>query len=296
MAIDYTRLMARPLAEKTHRYSWRDTVLYALGLGLGTNPTDRDELQFVYEKGLRALPTMAVVLGHPGFWVSEPDTGIDFRKVVHGEQSLTIHTPMPAEGVMIARNSVDEIIDKGEGRGALLRVRRDLIDEATGVLQSTQIMSMFCRGDGGFGGPSIGKPQPDGAIPDRAPELSITRVIPPQAALIYRLSADLNPLHADPAVAEAAGFPRPILHGLATFGIAGYAVLSAVANSAPEAMRELSSRFSAPVFPGESLRVDIWTNADEAVFRCTAVEREKVVLDRGRAVFANRGTNRGNTA
>jgi len=285
MAIDYTRLMARAFAEKAHSYSWRDTVLYALGLGLGSDPTDLNELQYVYEKDLHALPTMAVVLGHPGFWISEPDTGIDFRKVVHGEQSLIVYAPMPAEGVLIARNSVDEIIDKGEGRGALLRVRRDLIDQATGTLQSTQIMSMFCRGDGGFGGPSTGKPQPDGAIPERAPDVSVTRVIPPQAALIYRLSADLNPLHADPGVAEAAGFPRPILHGLATFGIAGYALLAGSGNRAAASLRELSCRFSAPVFPGETLRTDIWITANEAAFRCTATERDKVVLDRGRALF-----------
>lgn len=285
MAIDYTRLMAREFAEKTHSYSWRDTVLYALGLGLGSDPTDLNELRFVYEKDLQALPTMAVVLGHPGFWISEPDTGIDFRKVVHGEQSLIIHTPMPAEGVLIARNAVDDIVDKGEGRGALLRVRRDLIDQKTGILQSTQVMSMFCRGDGGFGGPSSGKPQPDGAIPDRRPDISVTRVIPPQAALIYRLSADLNPLHADPRVAEAAGFPRPILHGLATFGIAGYSLLAGIGNREASSLRELSCRFSAPVFPGETLRTDIWVSGNEATFRCTAIERDKVVLDRGRVLF-----------
>ncbi|GAA0317432.1 MaoC/PaaZ C-terminal domain-containing protein [Sphingomonas oligophenolica] len=285
MAIDYTRLMAREFADKTHSYSWRDTILYALGLGLGSNPTDLNELQYVYENGLEALPTMAVVLGHPGFWISEPDTGIDFRKVVHGEQSLIIHTPMPTEAILIARNSVDEIIDKGEGRGALLRVRRDLIDQATGVLQSTQVMSMFCRGDGGFGGPSVGKAQPDATIPDRAPDASVTRVIPAQAALIYRLSADLNPLHADPRVAEAAGFSRPILHGLATFGVAGYALLAGSGNRPASALRELSCRFSSPVFPGETLRTDIWTTPHETVFRCTVTDRDKVVLDRGRARF-----------
>ena len=284
MAIDYTRLMAREFAEKTHSYSWRDSVLYALGLGLGSDPTDPRELQFVYEKGLQALPTMAVVLGHPGFWISEPDTGIDFRKVVQGEQSLTIHTPLPAEGTLIARNSVDEIIDKGEGRGALLRVRRDLIEQATGVLQSTQVMSMFCRGDGGFGGPATGKPQPEAAIPDRSPDISVSRTIPPQAALIYRLSADLNPLHADPKVAEAAGFSRPILHGLATFGVAGFALLAGADRQAA-AVKELSCRFSSPVFPGETLRTDMWDTGSETVFRCTVIERDKVVLDRGRAVF-----------
>jgi acyl dehydratase len=285
MAIEYNRLMAHEFADKVRRYSWRDTVLYALGVGLGSNPLDLDELKYVYENGLEALPTMAVVLGHPGFWVSDPDTGIDFRKVVHGEQSLIIHAPLPPEGVLIARNSVDEIIDKGEGRGAILRVRRDLIDQQTGVLQSTQVMSMFCRGDGGFGGPATGKPQPEGIIPDRAPDISVTRAIPEQAALIYRLSADLNPLHADPRVAQAAGFPRPILHGLATLGVAGYAVLAGAGHRAASSLHALSCRFSAPVFPGETLRTDMWVDRQEILFRCTVVERDKIVLDRGRASF-----------
>lgn len=284
MAIDYLSLMARQFAEQTHSYGWRETILYALGLGLGSNPVDPAELRFVYEKGLQALPTMAVVLGHPGFWVSDPDSGIDFRKVVQGEQSLTVHTPLPAEGTLVARNSIDEIIDKGEGRGAILRVRRDLIDKATGLLQSTQVMSMFCRGDGGFGGPTTGKPQPDVEIPARAPDRSVDRAILPQAALIYRLSADLNPLHADPAVAEAAGFPQPILHGLATFGIAGYALLAASGGDA-HGLRQLNCRFSAPVFPGETLRTEMWVEPAGTLFRCTVLEREKIVLDRGLAVF-----------
>jgi len=285
MAIDYTRLMAREFAETVHSYSWRDTVLYSLGVGLGSDPLDLNELKFVYENELEALPTMAVVLGHPGFWVSQPDTGIDFRKVVHGEQSLVIHTPLPPKGVLIARNSVDEIIDKGEGRGALLRVRRDLIEQESGALQSTQIMSMFCRGDGGFGGPTTGKPQVEVAIPDRAPDVSVTRTIPTQAALIYRLSADLNPLHADPRVAQAAGFPRPILHGLATFGVAGYALLAGAGHPSASSLRALSCRFSAPVFPGETLRTDMWVNGQETLFRCTVTERDKIVLDRGHAAF-----------
>jgi acyl dehydratase len=273
--------MARPFADITSRYSWRDSVMYALGLGLGTDPLSADELRYVYEKDLQALPTMAVTLGHPGFWISEPDTGIDFRKVVHGEQSLVVYAPLPAEGALIARNRVEEIIDKGEGRGMILRVRRDLIDEATGVLQSTQIMSMFCRGDGGFGGQTVAAAPPV-AIPERAPTQSVTRFIPTQSALIYRLSGDLNPLHADPAVARAAGFERPILHGLATFGIAGFALLS----TRPEkSLREISCRFTAPVFPGESLRTDIWEQEGITLFRCTVLERNQVVLNNGRSVF-----------
>lgn len=286
MAIVYDQLMARSIPEIACNYSWRDSILYALGLGIGNDPTARDELRFVYEKGLQALPTMAVVLGHPGFWISEPDTGIDFRKVVQGEQSLVIHSPLPSTSKLIASNRVDEIIDKGEGRGALLRVRRDLHDQATGALQSTQIMSMFCRGDGGFGGPSSGKALPSVEIPDRSPDKTVTRTTLPQSALIYRLSGDLNPLHADPEVALAAGFDRPIFHGLGTFGVAGYALIAAYAGGDASTLREMSCRFTAPVFPGETLRTEMWDKDGAVIFRCTAIERDKVVLDRGRAAFA----------
>jgi acyl dehydratase len=282
LAINYDQLMGRPFADITRSYGWRDSVLYALGLGVGTDPVSEDELRYVYEKDLQALPTMAVTLGHPGFWISAPDTGIDFRKVVHGEQSLVVHTPLPAEGVLIARNKVEEIIDKGEGRGMIMRVRRDLINQATGILQSTQTLSMFCRGDGGFGGPAVATAAPV-AIPERPPEQSVTRFIPPQSALIYRLSGDLNPLHADPAVARAAGFERPILHGLATFGVAGFALLAAEPG---KSLREISCRFTAPVFPGESLRTDIWEQDGMTLFRCTVLERNQVVLNNGRAVLA----------
>ncbi len=285
MAIDYERLMARQFPEILTRYGWRDSVLYALGVGLGSDPLSASELHYVYEKDLQALPTMAVVLGHPGFWISEPDAGIAFRKVVHGEQSLVIHSQLPPEGALIARNSVEEIVDKGEGRGTILRVRRDLHDETTGALQSTQVMSMFCRDDGGFGGPP-GRPAPVVEIPARAADAAVLRRTYPQAALIYRLTGDFNPLHADPEIARGAGFDRPILHGLATFGLAGYALLSACADGQASALREISCRFSAPVFPGETLRTDVWDEAGAVLFRCTAVERNQVVLDRGRAVIS----------
>lgn len=286
MAINFDQLLARSFPEFVHSYTWKDSALYALGLGIGADPMAPDELRFVYEKGIQAMPTMAVVLGHPGFWVSEPDSGIDFRKVVHGEQSLTIHRPLPAEATLIAQNSIDEIIDKGEGRGAIVKVRRDLYDHATGDLQSTQLNSMFCRADGGFGGPSEGKPVPAVTIPERAPDLVISRATLPQMALIYRLSADLNPLHANPETARNAGFDRPILHGLGTFGVACYALLVGCGDAQPERLKEISCRFTSPVFPGETLRTEVWHDGDAVVFRCTVQEREKVVLDRGRAVFA----------
>ncbi len=286
MAIDYPLLLNRNFPEIIRDYTWRDSALYALGLGIGADPMAQDELRYVFENDMQAMPTMAVVLGHPGFWISEPDTGIDFRKVVHGEQSLAIYAPLAPEATLIARNSLDEIIDKGEGRGAIVRVRRDLFDSTSGNLQSTQIMSMFCRGDGGFGGPVVGRPVAAVDIPDRAADRMFDRATLPQSALIYRLSADLNPLHADPRVARAAGFDRPIFHGLGTFGVACFALLVARAGGQAGALREMSCRFVAPFFPGETLRTEMWDVDDGVIFRCSAIERAKVVLDRGRAVFA----------
>ncbi len=206
--------------------------------------------------------------------------------MVHGEQTLTIHAPLAPAATLIARNAIEEIIDKGDGRGAIVRVRRDLFDRASGILQSSQVMSMFCRGDGGFGGPVNGRPTPSVDIPDRAPDRTLDRATLPQSALIYRLSADLNPLHADPAIARAAGFDRPIFHGLGTFGVACFALLAARGAGQAAALREIGCRFVAPFFPGETLRTEMWDIDGTVLFRCSAIERAKVVLDRGRAVFA----------
>lgn len=284
MAINYEQLLARTFPEIRFTYGWRDCAIYALGLGIGSDPLSPQELRYVYERDMEALPTLAVTLGHPGFWVSEPATGIDFRKVVHGEQTLEIHRPLQPEATLIARNMIDEIIDKGEGRGALVRVRRDLVEESTGLLQSSQVMTMFCRANGGFGGPTSGKPTPSVTIPERAAELVVERTTPLQAALIYRLAGDYNPLHADPEVAKVAGFDRPIFHGLGTYGIAAFALLRACQKPAAS-LREISCRFTSPFFPGETLRTEVWLEGDAALFRCASVERGTIVLDRGRAVF-----------
>lgn len=284
MALDYERLLNWPFDEVTQSYTPRDTMLYALGLGFGFNPTDTDELRFVYEKGLQAFPTMPVVLGHPGSWMTDPETGVDFLKVLHGEQHLEIHRPLPAEGAIVARNRVAEIIDKGEGRGALIHVERQVFDQASGDHLSTQTAVIFARNNGGFGGPVTTSPTPH-ALPDRPPEATVDMSVSTQAALLYRLSGDYNPLHADPAVAEKAGFPAPILHGLASYGIAARGVLQALNIHATQ-LRSFGLRFSAPVFPGEIIRTEVWRDGDEVSFRARVPARDTVVLNNGRAVIA----------
>jgi len=282
MAIVTEKLMnlAIPTVEQT--YAPKDAILYALGVGLGFNPIDRDQLDFVYEKNLKVLPTFAVVLAHPGLWVRDLDTGIDAVKVVHGEQGLTLHRPLsPAEAV-VGKSRVTGVVDKGEGRGALVMYERKIFAKATGELIATVTQTAFCRGDGGFGGPSGPTPKPH-ELPARAPDFICDLPTSPQAALIYRLSADINPLHADPDVAKAAGFPKPILHGLATYGAAGHALLRTVCGYHPSRLKSLHARFTAPVYPGETFRTEIWLDGTIASFRTIALERNVVAMSNGRA-------------
>jgi acyl dehydratase len=283
MPIDYAKLKAWPFADLEHSYQPRDTILYALGLGCGGDPMDEQDLRFVYEDGLLALPTMAVVLGYPGFWLKDPGTGVDWRKVLHGEQGLVLHRPLPASGTVIGRTRVTEIVDKGPEKGALLYSSRDVLDKATGALFCSVTSTTVLRGEGGFGGPQGPIPKVH-ALPERGPDQAVTLATLPQAALIYRLSGDFNPLHADPKVAQAVGFPRPILHGLCTYGVAGRAILQACCGGDPARLKQLDVRFSAPVFPGETLRTEIWSDGAEVSFRMRAVERDVVVLNNGRAV------------
>jgi acyl dehydratase len=285
MAIDYDTLKNWHFPDLEHRYETRDTILYALGVGCGADPMDKQELQFVYEDGLKALPTMAVVLGYPGFWLKDPKTGVDWRMVLHGEQGVKVHAPLPASGTVIGRSRVTEIIDKGPGKGALIYSDRDVFDKASGQHLATLTMTAFIRGEGGFGGPSGPAPEPH-AMPERAPDTVVDLPTLPRAALIYRLSGDYNPLHADPDVAQAVGFPRPILHGLCTFGVAGRAILRSCCGNDPALLREIDVRFSAPVFPGETIRTEIWQDGATVSYRCRVVERDLVVLNNGRAVVA----------
>jgi len=284
MAIDYDKLMSLAIPEREQAYTRKDSALYALGLGVGLDPMRKADLSFVYEHEMKALPTMAVVLAHPGFWIRDLDTGIDWVKLVHGEQGLTLHKSLPPEGRVIGRTRVTEVIDKGAGRGALIYTERRLSEAATGELLATVRQVSFARADGGFGGPHRTQPAPH-ALPERSPDAIHDTSTSPQGALIYRLSGDLNPLHADPETALKAGFPRPILHGLATYGIAGRAIIEAMAGNEPDRLIELDARFTAPVFPGETFRTEMWRDGEIISFRTRCLERDAVAINNGRAVL-----------
>lgn len=285
MPIDPDKLLNWRFADVRHSYGERDTMLYALGLGCGHDPLDAPDLRFVYEDRLKVLPTMAVVLGYPGFWMKDPETGIDWRRLLHGEQGLVLHKPLAAAATVVGRTRVTRLVDKGPEKGAFVYSERDVLDEATGDLLATLSATTILRGDGGFGGASGPVPQPH-PMPAREPDLSLDLPTLPQAALIYRLSGDTNPLHADPQVAAAARFPRPILHGLCTFGIAGRAILRAACADDPARLKEMHVRFSAPVFPGETIRTQMWRDGATLSFRARAVERDLAVLDNGRALLS----------
>ena len=293
MAIDYAKLKAWSFKDVEQSYTERDSMLYALGLGVGHDPMDEQQLDFVYEKNLKALPTMAVVLGYPGFWMKDPASGIDWVRIVHGEQSLKLHRLLPVKGTVIGRSHIRALVDKGKGRGALVVQERSLHDKASGELLATLEHVTFCRADGGFSqaadnGPKGGDPPPPAkpATPDAPADATCDLPTLPQAALIYRLCADPNPLHAEPAVAKEAGFPRPILHGLATYGVAGHAILKTYCNYDPARLKSLGVRFSAPVYPGETIRTEMWRSGDTLQFRARVLERDLVVLSHGTAEVA----------
>jgi acyl dehydratase len=281
MAIHYAQLMKYEIPEREQTYTQRDVMLYALGLGLGTDPGNRAELSFVYERDLKVLPMICCVLGGSGMWLAKPETGVDYLKVVHGEMGFTIHKPIPSAGCVRTKTRVTDIFDKGEGVGALIVTQSDICNRESGDTLATATSAIFARGNGGFGGergPASVKVIPEGRAPDAICDLPTL----PQSALIYRLSGDYNPLHCDPDVAKRAGFPRPILHGLCTYGVAGHAILRTLCDYDPWRLTGMKARFSAPVFPRETIRTEMWRNAGGVTaFRSRVIERDMVVLDQG---------------
>ena len=280
MTIDPAKLLAMPPIITRQSLTAKDTILYALGIGAS-------ELPFVYEEDLRALPTMAVVLGYPGFIWRDPAMGADWQKILHGEQSTILHAPLPVEGEIIGETRIEALFDKGADKGAIALVTREIHD-GHGTHLATIRATTFLRGDGGFGGSSAGAPAPHPLPTDRPADSAITLPTASNLAHIYRLSGDLNPLHIDPAVATAAGFSGPILHGLATYGIVGRALLLARCANDPARLRRMDCRFSSPVYPGETITTEIWDEAKEGdrsrlAFRARVVERDLIVLTNGYA-------------
>lgn len=284
MPIKYPDILSLASDDFSARYTDRDTMLYALGVGMGADPMNLAELPFVYENGLKAIPTMATVIA----WGAGGLTGamgINYLMVVHGEQKLEIHKPLAPDGEIRAAVRVIGAYDKGKEKGAVIYTETVITDARSGDKLATLVSSTFARGDGGFGGPSEGAPEPH-PTPSRAPDAELALPTRPDQALIYRLSGDRNPLHSDPNVARLAGFPRPILHGLCTYGVACRAVLQTYADYDPSRIRNFDVRFSSPVFPGETIVTRMWRDGNVIAFEASVAERGVTVIKNGRCVLA----------
>jgi acyl dehydratase len=281
MPLNYERIMAYRAAEIPVAYEPRDCIIYALGIGLGMDPMDPGQLRFVYEKALTAFPSMAVVLGWHGP-LRDPAFGLEQRMMVAAGLKLVLHEPLPTEAKLTARLHVREVIDRGAGSAAIIETTRDLL-APDGRVVATVDSSTLARKHGGFGG-KVTEIAPPHQVPATAPHQVIDLPTPPNLALIYRLAGDMNPLHADPGHARAVGFERPILHGASTFGIGTHAVVRHIGYRA-ERLAAIEARFVRPVFPGDTLRTEIWQEGDRISFQCGVHGRDGLVLTNGRAVL-----------
>lgn len=277
-AFDPARLMDWDIPEVRQSWGPEDNARYALSVGLSRDPLDRAQLAYTAGVGgWRSLPGMALILGHPGFWAADPATGIDAVRLVHGEESLELLAPLPASGAVVGKTRVVGLEDKGADKGALLYAEKTLTDAATGMVLARVMRTMFLRGNGGFGG-RFGRTTRPAPMPDSAPDHVVEVATDPAQALAYRWNGDHNPLHFDPEVAARAGFHQPILHGLCTMGIAAQIVMARLADWDAARVRGLSARFSASVYPGERLAVDIWKSG---AFRVRVPDRAVVAVNNG---------------
>jgi acyl dehydratase len=285
--LNQERLLAWPFRDVQCAYSEKDAIMYALCVGLGSDPIDRDHIRYVYEKDLVAFPTLPNVLGmyDDDDFLADPEVGIDLSQMLHTEIGLTLHSAVPPTGTVVSRISIDGLIDRGEGRGAILDFSRQIRGAESRDLIATERGSFYLRGNGGFGGSEGSRPRLP-AVPDRPPDVTCDLQTTRQTALFFRLFGDRNPIHADPDVAASAGFAAPILHGACTFGIAAHGVVKGLLDYRGERLRHITARFSAPVIPGDVLSVQLW-NAEpgRARFRVVVHERDAVVVDNGLAEY-----------
>lgn len=280
------KLLSHPFATIKHELVAKDCMLYALGLGVGSRFESPEELQFCYEDGLRVFPAMVNVIAHPGLWVKDAALDIDWVRLLHVEQQFELHRPLQAGATYVGSYRITDVVDRGTERGALVYLSKELRQEGCSDL-SAEVSSVYLlRGDGGCGGTRVDSP-PRTPMPSRAPDQAVRQAVLPQAALIYRLSGDYNPIHAAPEIARKAGLPRPILQGLCTLGMVTHAVLQACDEEMPERLQLMGARFTAPVYPGETLDTSLWREGADLRFRTRCLERDAVVLDDGRARWAS---------
>jgi acyl dehydratase len=271
MPIDRDRaLAAKPKAGESH-YTKDDVILYHLGIGAGNPPTDPNELEYTYEKNLKVLPSFAVVANVRGASAGFDFEGLEFdrTKLLHGEEEILIHKPLPPESKLRTETRVHDVFDKGKAALAILETTAS--DESGDALYSVR-MGLFLRGEGGFGGPE--GPKAANVAPDRAPDGVIERATLPQQALIYRLCGDKNPLHADPEFAKLGGFDRPIIHGLLSYGLCCKAIVDEVLDGDVTKVAGYAARFAGVAFPGETYQISYWKEGDTIFLGAGSKERD----------------------
>ena len=277
MAINYEEIMSMTSENIEVSYTDKDSILYSLGVGLGNDPMNLDELKFVYENSQIALPSMAT-----NFQYHSPlllKTNINFIMVVHGEQRLSVTNPLPVSGDFITNAKVIGCYDKGPGKGAIIEVETTVNLKKDNTEICKLVSTTFARGDGGFGGPESPKKElvrPEGK-PDYVHEINTK----PDQALIFRLSGDYNPLHSDPNFAKSAGFERPILHGMCTYGIACRSIIESVCDRNVKKLKRFDCRFSSPVYPGETIVTEMWKDGNNVYYQRKVKERDKMVIKNG---------------
>lgn len=263
----------------------QDAILYALSLGLPFEEAGHDELAYVFEKSLVVFPTIPVVLGRPDAWMTAPEIGVTRSKIVHGAQRLAVRKRVVAGQAVTSTNRVTEVLDMGVDKGGVIIFERMLMDSASREVLAISESTIFCRADGGFGGERT-PTHPYAPVPAGPADVVLTVPTDRRAAMLYRLNGDYNPLHIDPDHAQAAGFDRPILHGLCTYGVAAAALRRLAGVSVDAPLSAFEARFSRPIFPGRSVSIEAWKGASDWRFRARDVESGAVVLDMGRAAFA----------
>ena len=277
MPINYDEIMSLKSENIEISYTDKDSILYGLGVGLGNDPMDIDELKYVYENGQIALPSMATNFQyHSSLLMSAK---LNFVMVVHGEQKLSIINPIPVSGDFLADMKVLNCFDKGASKGAIIDVETTVKLKSDGTEICKLISTTFARGDGGFDGPE--SPPQEIFEPEGSPDIVDEITTKPDQALIFRLSGDYNPLHSDPNFAKAAGFPKPILHGLCTYGVACRSIVKTACDNDVKKLKSFNCRFSSPVFPGETIITEMWKNGNDINFQSKVKERDKIILKNG---------------
>jgi len=275
MPIDPSKALGAELGEGTYTYSKDDVILYHLGLGAGVPATDPNELEYTYEKNLKVLPSFGVIptFGAMGGMGNVEGLTFNFAMLLHGEQDLEVHQPIPPEATITNRGKVAEIWDKGKAALVVLQVESS---DESGQPLFTNRFSLFLRGEGGFGGEP--GPKAGNKKPDREPDGVIEKTLMPQQALIYRLSGDKNPLHADPEFAKMAGFEPPIIHGLCSYGIVCKAIVDEVLDGDTTKVARWKARFAGVGYPGETYVISYWKEGDKVLVEAKSKQRDAIII------------------